>query len=120
MTTFEKVAIVIISAFMSVLANLLYRYLDRRHLKKALRSELSLLAENLEAAIINNNTAECRPSVENLISNYVIFHKDKIMVANFRKVLGIYTFLHNGGYDEDPSRKEHDLQVIQHVRDKLR
>ena len=120
MTLYEKISIVIISALISLLANILYRYLDRRHLKKALFSEFSLLAENLEAAIINNDTTECRPSVENLISNYVIFCKDKFMARNFRKVLGIYTFLHNGGYDRDPSRKEKDLQVIKLVRDELR
>ena len=120
MTFFEKMLIVAISAATSVLANFLYRYLDRRNLKNALFSELALLAENLEAAIINNDATECRPSIENLITNYALFCKDKVMVSNFRKILGIYTFLRNGDYEEEPSRKEGDLQTVTRIRDELR
>lgn len=120
MTLFEKIQLLLLSVLLSVLANLLYRFLNRRNLKKALSQELSLLAENLEGSIINNDATECRPSVEHLITNYGIFYKDKVMASNFRKILGIYTFLRNGGYEKEPSRRENDLQTIKRIRYKLR
>lgn len=117
MTVFEKAGLILFGVVMSVIVNFMFRYLDRRKLKTALSRELSFLVENLEAAIINNNATECRPSIENLTRNYVVFCKDEAMADNFRIIHSIYTFLSNGGYEEDPSstRKETDLQTVRHI-----
>jgi len=120
MTFFEKLLIVIISMSLSVLANLLYRLLDEYRHKKALFEELKILAENIESAIINNDASLCRPSIENLMANYVIFCKDKVMQESFRQILGFYSFLINGGYAKEPSRKERDLLTVSKIRDQLR
>jgi len=120
MTFFEKLLIVIISMSLSVLANLLYRLLDEYRHKKALFEELKILAENIESAIINNDASLCRPSIENLMANYVIFCKDKVMQESFRQILGFYSFLINGGYAiHPPSRKGRDLHTVSRIRGRL-
>ena len=120
MTVPEKAGLILFGVVMSVIINFMFRYLDRCELKTALSRELSFLVENLEVAIINNNATECRPSIENLTRNYTVFCKDEAMTDGFRKIHSIYTFLSNGGYEKDPSRKENDLQTVRHIRGRLR
>ena len=122
MTFVEKLLIVILSVLMSILANLLYRFMNDNRTKLLLRKEFDLLLNNLEASICNRekDAVLCKASMENFIKNFLIVQRDKELYHDFMRIVDIYNYHRAGGYLKDNERLEKDLEDIRNMKEKKR
>ncbi len=116
MTFGEKLLVVVFSGLSGIIFSLITNYLlhktqARRNLSE-LPDRLDLFSRDLQASILNNNPEVLKPHMDYLLSNYGLLASRSDMKSCFDVMNSIYYFLHDGGYNECPERKEVDLDRL--------